>query len=53
MTKKAASDRFGMTSTLAMNADARAEAYKGARGGDEEGENLSRSTRAIEKIFQA
>lgn len=51
MTKKVAGDRFGMMSTLAMNA----EAYKGARGGDEEGhtENLSRSTKAIEKIFQA
>jgi hypothetical protein len=38
-----------------MNAEARAEAPRGARGGDEgpSPENATKSVRAIEKIFQA
>ena len=53
MTKRVVSERLGMLHTF--NADVRAETYKGARGGDEERvtEHLSKSTRAIEKIFQA
>ncbi len=52
LSKKAASERFGMH---IMNADARGDAYKGGRGGEEEHttENMSKSTKAIEKIFQA
>ena len=55
MTKKVAAERFGIHATHTVNADSRAEASKGGRGGDEEhvAENWSKSTKAIEKIFQA
>jgi hypothetical protein len=55
MSKKGASERFGMLAMYAGNSDARAEGYKGGRVGDDEhgSENLSKSTKAIEKIFQA
>jgi hypothetical protein len=50
MSKKSASERFGMLATYAGNTEA-----KGGRGAEEEhsSENLSKSTKAIEKIFQA
>ncbi len=53
MTKRGVSDRSAFH---AMNSDARAEAFKGGRGGDDEhvpDSQMSKSTRAIEKIFQA
>jgi hypothetical protein len=55
MTKKVAAERFGMHAAQTMNADSRLEALKGGRGGDEEhiAQNWSKSTKAIEKIFQA
>jgi hypothetical protein len=55
MTKKVAAERFGIHATHTVNADSRVEASKGGRGGDEEhvAENWSKSTKAIEKIFQA
>ena len=36
MTKKVAAERFGIHATHTVNADSRAEASKGGRGGDEE-----------------
>lgn len=53
LTKRGVSDRSAFH---AMNSDSRAEAYKGGRGGDEEHAtdlHMSKSTRAIERIFQA
>ena len=50
-------ERSGITQHMMqnMNAEARAEAPRGARGGDEgpSPENATKAVRAIEKIFQA